>query len=62
MFKRVIFEDWTTIIPIISFGVTLLVFVSFFIRTVLMDKETIERSARLALQKDDNSQPESSHE
>lgn len=53
MFKRVIFEDWTWIVPVISFAVTLTVFIGFFIRTILMDKNKINRSADLALQNDD---------
>ncbi len=58
MFKRVIFEDWTTIVPIISFAVTLLIFISFFIRTIMMDKATVNRTAQLALQADETNQSE----
>ena len=56
MFKRVIFEDWTTIVPVISFAVTLLVFLGFFIRTIMMDKDKIDETAKLALQEDDRNQ------
>ncbi|MDF1812804.1 MAG: hypothetical protein P1V20_11340 [Verrucomicrobiales bacterium] len=53
MFKRVIFDDWTTIVPIISFAFTLLIFIGFFIRTIRMDRDTVDRSADLALEEDD---------
>jgi len=58
MFNRVIFEDWTTIVPIISFAVTLLIFISFFIRTIRMDKATVNNAANLALQADETNQSE----
>lgn len=58
MFKRVIFQDWTIIVPVISFAFTLSIFIGFFIRTLLMDKDSISKSANLALQNDDNNQAE----
>lgn len=63
MFKRVIFDDWTVIVPLISFAVTLVIFIGFFIRTIRMDRSTIEKSASLALANDeDSTQGKNSHE
>lgn len=50
MFKRILYEEWTLIVPIISFVVTASVFVSFFIRAILMKKDTIDHLANLALE------------
>ena len=62
MFKRVIFEDWTIVVPVISFAVTLAVFIGFFIRTIVMDRETVDRSANLALQNDDKNPADQPHD
>lgn len=62
MFKRVIFEDWTIVVPVIAFAVTLTIFVGFFIKTLVMDKQTIDRSANLALQNDDKNSADQSND
>ncbi len=57
MFKRILYEEWTLIVPLISFAVTFLIFTSFFIRAVLMKKDTVNRLASLALE-DESTQPQ----
>lgn len=49
MFKRIIYEDWTTIVPIISFCLTFGVFAATAVRAALLPKEKRERLAAMPL-------------
>jgi len=49
MFDRIIHEDWTTIIPMISFWIIFLVFLGAAIRSLVMKKSEVERMAALPL-------------
>ncbi len=49
MFKRLIYEDWTRIVPIISFVLTFGVFAFTAIRAVLIPKNRREHLANLPL-------------
>lgn len=47
MFKRVILEDWSSLVPVIAFAVTAAVFIIILIRTLGMKRIEAERIARL---------------
>ena len=50
MFKRIIYNDWTSAIPIISFWLTFGVFIAICIRALLLKKATIHEMAQLPLE------------
>jgi hypothetical protein len=49
MLKRLIMEDWALIVPIISFTVTVTVFLTASVRALLMSKPRREELARIPL-------------
>ena len=49
MFKRLIYEDWLSLIPIASFFLTFGVFVFFFVRALRLEKKEANRLAHLPL-------------
>lgn len=53
MFSRVTHEDWTTIVPMIAFGVMFTVFVITTIRALRLKPEERERLATLPLKDSD---------
>ncbi|MFQ3225801.1 MAG: hypothetical protein ACI8Z5_002066 [Lentimonas sp.] len=55
MFKRIIYADWTSIIPLISFWLTFGVFLLITVRAVLLKKTTVNHMENLPLEDDDNS-------
>ncbi|MCC6884137.1 MAG: hypothetical protein WBE58_02305 [Verrucomicrobiales bacterium] len=57
MFKRVILEDWSSLVPVIAFAVTAAVFIIILIRTLGMKRIEAERIARLPFEP--NELPES---
>jgi hypothetical protein len=50
MFKRVILEEWASIVPMVAFGILFLVFFATTIRAVFMRPADRERMAKLPLQ------------
>lgn len=52
MFKRIFHEDWTTVVPIIGFGITFIFFLIVIIRAFKMKKETRHQLSSLPLQDD----------
>ncbi len=58
MFKRIAYEDWTSIVPYVAFGCTFFVFLYFLIRAIRMKREERERMGRLPL---DDSPPPNPH-
>ena len=52
MFKRIIFEDWHSWVPILSFVLTFAAFLVFFVRALLMKSDKAETMARLPLDDD----------
>ena len=52
MFKRVIFEDWHYLVPIISFALTFLAFVVFVVRAIIMKPDRAALLSQLPLQED----------
>ena len=55
MFKRIIYDDWTSIIPIISFWLTFGVFLATTGRALFLKKTTVSHMENLPLEEDDNS-------
>lgn len=49
MFRRVLYENWHDVVPIVAFVLTFAVFVVAFIRALLMRKDTIDAMALLPL-------------
>ena len=52
MFKRIIYEDWASYIPIISFWFTFSVFVAISLRAIFMKKDTVRHMGHLPLEDD----------
>ena len=53
MFKRVILEDWATIVPMIAFGVLFTVFLVTTLRAIRLNPAEQKRMADLPLQDSD---------
>lgn len=53
MFKRIFYDDWTTIVPVIAFIVTFTVFAVAIVRSIRMKKSTREHLSNLPLEDDD---------
>jgi hypothetical protein len=54
MFKRIIYDDWTSIVPLISFWLTFGVFLAITIRALFMKKATVNHMENLPLEEEDN--------
>lgn len=52
MFKRILHEDWTSIVPIIAFVVTFTIFVVAIVRSIRMKQAMSDHLASLPLQDD----------
>lgn len=52
MFKRILREDWTTVVPVIAFVVTFTFFVTMMVRAARMKKAQREHMASLPLDDD----------
>ena len=50
MFKRIIHEDWTNIVPMIAFAVMFTIFLVTTIRAIRLKPTERERLAKLPLQ------------
>lgn len=65
MFKRVLYEQWTDIVPIVAFVLTFTVFLVFTIRAFLMKKDRADAMAHLPIsdpETQSSSRSASSHE
>ena len=49
MYKRIIYENWTYIVPVIAFGFTLVFYSVMIIRAMLLKKEKSAQMAALPL-------------
>ena len=58
MFKRIIYNDWTEVIPIISFWLTFGVFMAICIRALVLKKTKIDKMKNLPFEGDENSECE----
>lgn len=54
MFKRIIYDDWTSIIPLISFWLTFGVFLAITARALFLKKPMVNHLENLPLEEDDN--------
>lgn len=52
MFKRIIYEDWASYIPIISFWFTFSVFLAISLRAIFMKKDKVRYMGHLPLEDD----------
>lgn len=52
MFKRVLYDNWTSIIPVLSFCLTFAVFVTACVRALILSKNNIETMEQLPLQEE----------
>jgi hypothetical protein len=50
MYKRIIYENWHLVVPVISFATTVLVFGIMTLRGMLMRKDKAEHMSRLPLE------------
>jgi hypothetical protein len=57
MFKRIIYEEWTTIVPLISFWFTFSVFLAITARAYLLRQKTVEHLEHMPLQDDEAQRP-----
>ena len=53
MFKRIIHEDWTDIVPMVAFAVLFTIFLVTTIRAIRLKPTERERLAKLPLQDSD---------
>lgn len=58
MFKRIIYDDWTTIVPIISFVFTFGVFLAICLRAFFLKKDKVKHMKNLPLEDEDSSSKE----
>jgi len=61
MFKRIFYEDWTTVIPFISFWLTFSVFLAITAKAYLLKQKTVERLEQMPLEDDETSHINASH-
>ncbi|MDA7882045.1 hypothetical protein N9A94_07035 [Akkermansiaceae bacterium] len=52
MFKRILHEDWTSIVPIIAFVVTFTIFIVAIVRSIRMKQTLSDDLASLPLEDD----------
>jgi len=57
MFKRIIYDEWTTFVPLISFWFTFGVFLVISLRAFLLKKDTVEHMEHLPLEDDASCNP-----
>lgn len=55
MFKRIIYDDWTNLVPLISFWFTFGVFLIITIRALLLTKDKVRHLENLPLEDDPGS-------
>lgn len=55
MFQRIIYDDWTTLVPLISFWFTFGVFLTICLRAFFMRRDTVQHLVHLPLKDDDSS-------
>lgn len=61
MFKRLTYEDWQAMIPVIAFLLTFAGFLVFSLRALFMRRESAERLSALPLEDASTSASESKH-
>ncbi|MEO0795632.1 MAG: cbb3-type cytochrome c oxidase subunit 3 [Verrucomicrobiota bacterium] len=54
MFKRIIYDNWTDIVPILSFWLTFGVFIGITIRALLFKKDYVNHMGSMPLEDDPN--------
>ena len=54
MFKRIIYDEWTHLVPLISFWFTFGAFLAITIRAFLLRSKTVEHLGHMPLQDDED--------
>lgn len=49
MFKRLQYEDWLSLLPIISFAIAFIVFLGISLKAIFMKKDKVEHMSHLPL-------------
>jgi hypothetical protein len=52
MFKRIIYDDWTTYVPLISFWFTFSVFLIICLRAFFLKRDAVRHMENLPLEED----------
>lgn len=52
MFKRIIYDDWTQIVPVLSFWLTFGVFLAITVRALCFKKDYVNHMGNLPLEDD----------
>jgi hypothetical protein len=50
MFKRIIYDDWASLVPLISFWFTFAVFLAITVRALFLNKEKVRHMESLPLE------------
>lgn len=56
MFKRLIFEEWQMVIPVVAFALTFAVFLVLSVKAILLGKKQSDHMASLPLANDEGTQ------
>jgi hypothetical protein len=56
MFKRIIYDDWASLVPLISFWFTFGVFLAITVRALLLKKDKVHHMASLPLEDEPGSE------
>jgi len=54
MFKRIFYENWHAVIPVVAFLLTFGVYLCYVVRAVRMRKPEVERLSRMPLDESPN--------
>ncbi|WP_309387139.1 hypothetical protein [Cerasicoccus frondis] len=57
MFKRIVYDNWTNIVPVLSFWLTFGVFIAITVRALCFKKDFVQHMGNLPLE-DDNQEAE----
>ncbi len=53
MFKRILYENWTGMVPIASFCLTFGVFIAISVRAIFFKKDFVKRMGNMPLEDDE---------
>ena len=62
MFKRIIYEEWHTVVPVIGFILTASAFILILLRAFFTKKDKINHMSHLPLEQDDQPASINPHE
>ena len=62
MFKRIVYDDWAHVVPIVSFWLTFGVFIAICIRALLLKKSNVDAMKNLPFENNQNSTTRNSND